>query len=194
MIADPHFSPAQVRGIGGKCSRPTHEAKKPELPGIATLMDGAKFDQLARALSTVHTRRRMMAIFGAAAGMMGQRSARGAQVGAATCGEEGAVCTLVFGCCDGLSCVTSAINTSYGICVPGDGGMVSTGTTLISPFSDTAVEEVTALMPATSSAPTTDPQAEREAQIQSRKSANAPTGGRDWTPSGVLSSSAGKMA
>jgi hypothetical protein len=138
-------------------------------------MDGAKFDQLARALSTVHTRRRMMAVFGAAAGMTGQRSARGTQLGAATCGEEGAVCTLVFGCCDGLSCVTSAINTSYGICVPGDGGMVSTGTTLISPFSDTAVEEVTALMPATSSAPTTDPQAEREAHIadvRARKSAN----------------------
>ena len=138
-------------------------------------MDGAKFDQLVRALSTVHTRRRMMAIFGAAAGMMGQQVARGAQLTAATCGEEGAVCTLVFGCCDGLSCVTSAINTSYGICVPGDGGMVSTGSTLISPFSETAVEDVTALMPTTSSASTTDPQAEREAhiaEIRDRKSAN----------------------
>ena len=109
-------------------------------------MDGAKFDRLARALTAVLTRRRMMAISGAAAGMMGQRAARGSQLGAATCGEEGAVCTLVFGCCDGLTCVTSAINTSYGICVPGEGGMISTGTTLISPFSETAVEEVSALM------------------------------------------------
>jgi len=107
----------------------------------------------------------MMAIFGAVAGMMDQRVALGSQLGAATCGEVGAVCTLLFGCCDGLTCVTSAINTSYGICVPGDGGMVSTGTTLISPFSETAVEDVTALMPATSSAPATDPQAEREAHI-----------------------------
>src|SRR4051812_16849664 len=109
-------------------------------------MDGAKFGRLARALTAVLTRRRMMAISGAAAGMMGQQEARGFQLGATTCGEEGAVCTLVFGCCDGLTCVTSAINTSYGVCVPGEGGMISTGTTLISPFSETAVEEVSALM------------------------------------------------
>src|SRR5215218_2604172 len=128
-------------------------------------MDCAKFDRLARALTAVLTRRRMMATFAAAAGMMGPRAARGSQLGAATCGEEGTVCTLVFGCCDGLTCVTSAINTSYGICVPGDGGMVSTGTTLISPFSETAVEEVSALMENNSSAPTTDPRAERKAHI-----------------------------
>jgi hypothetical protein len=138
-------------------------------------MDGAKFDRLARVLSTIQTRRRVMAIFGAVASMMAQRAARGAQLTSATCGEEGAACTLTFGCCDGLTCVTSAINTSYGICVPGDGGMVSTGSTLISPFSETAVEDVTALMPTTSSASTTDPQAEREAhiaEIRDRKSAN----------------------
>jgi len=137
-------------------------------------MDGAKFDRIARTLSAVLTRRRMIASFGAA-GIMGQRATRGAELGAATCGEEGAVCTLLLGCCDGLTCVTSAINTSYGICVPGDGGMVSTGTTLISPFGETAVEDVTALMPTTSSAPTTDPQAERAAhieEVQARKSAN----------------------
>jgi hypothetical protein len=128
-------------------------------------MDGAKLDRLARTLSAILTRRRMMAIFGAVAGTMGQRAVRGAQLTAATCGEEGAVCTLVFGCCDGLTCVTSAINTSYGICVPGDGGMVSTGTTLISPFSESAVEEATALLQDASSAPTTDPRARREARI-----------------------------
>jgi hypothetical protein len=135
-------------------------------------MDGAKFDRLARALSTILTRRRAMVNIGAVAAMMGQRVVRGAQLTTATCGEEGAVCTLTFGCCDGLTCVTSAINTSYGICVPGDGGMVSTGSTLISPFSETAVEDVTALMPTTSSAPTTDPQADQAAEIQARKSAN----------------------
>jgi hypothetical protein len=138
-------------------------------------MDDAKFDRLARALSTIQTRRRAMAIFGAAAGVMGHRVARAAQLVPATCGEQGAVCTLVSGCCDGLTCVTSAINTSYGICVPGEGGMVSTGTTLISPFSETAVEEVTALMQTTdSNAPTTDPRADRDARladIKARKDA-----------------------
>lgn len=128
-------------------------------------MDGAKFDRLARALSAIHTRRRMVAIFGAAAGMMVQRIACGSQLSPATCGEQGAVCTLVSGCCDGLTCVTSAINTSYGICVPGEGGMVSTGTTLISPFSETAVEEVTALLEEAATAPSTDPRADRQARI-----------------------------
>ena len=88
----------------------------------------------------------MVALFGAVFGMLRQQAARGFQLGPPTCGEQGAVCTLISGCCDGLTCVTSAINTSYGICVPGEGGMVSTGTTLISPFSETAVEEVSALM------------------------------------------------
>jgi hypothetical protein len=128
-------------------------------------MDDAEFDRLARALSTILTRRRAMAIFGIAAGVMSQRAALGAQLSPATCGEEGAVCTLVSGCCDGLTCVTSAINTSYGICVPGEGGMVSTGTTLISPFSETAVEEVSALMENAAAEPTTDPRADRQARI-----------------------------
>jgi hypothetical protein len=108
--------------------------------------------------------------------MLGQRAARASQLGPATCGEQGAVCTLLSGCCDGLTCATSAINTSYGICVPGDGGMVSTGTTLISPFSETAVDEVSALVETASTAPTTDPQAEQEAriaEIRARKDAKS---------------------
>ena len=109
-------------------------------------MDDAKFDRLAHALSTVLTRRGAMAIAGAVAGMLGQRAARASQLVPATCGEEGAVCTLVAGCCDGLTCVTSAINTTYGVCVPGEGGMVSSGTTLISPFSESAVDEASALL------------------------------------------------
>jgi hypothetical protein len=43
--------------------------------------------------------------------------------------------------------------------------MVSTGTTLISPFSETAVEDATALLQTVPDAPATDPQAEREARI-----------------------------
>jgi hypothetical protein len=106
-----------------------------------------------------------MALVSALSGMFIHRVARASQLGPPTCGEQGAVCTLIAGCCDGFTCATSAINTSYGICVPGSGGMVSTGTTLISPFSETAVEDVTALVQTASTAPTTDPQAEREARI-----------------------------
>jgi hypothetical protein len=128
-------------------------------------MDDAKFDRLAQALSTILTRRRTMAIAGAAAGIMGQRAARAFQLVPATCGEEGAVCTLVAGCCDGLTCVTSAINTSFGVCVPGEGGMVSSGTTLISPFSESAVDEATGLLQDASTGSATDVLADREARI-----------------------------
>jgi hypothetical protein len=134
-------------------------------PGVGTAMNDAKFDRMARAFAMTVSRRWLVALAGAATGVLGQQAASGSQLGPATCGEQGAVCTLLSGCCDGLTCATSAINTSYGICVPGDGGMVSTGTTLISPFSETAVEEVTALVQAVPAAPTTDPQAEREARI-----------------------------
>jgi hypothetical protein len=128
-------------------------------------MDDAKFDRLARVFAKTVSRRQMAAVIGAATGVLGQQGARGSQLAPATCGEQGAVCTLMLGCCDGLTCVTSAVNTSYGICVPGDGGMVSTGTTLISPFSETAVEDVSSLLETTSVTPATDPLAERQARI-----------------------------
>jgi hypothetical protein len=139
-------------------------------------MDDAKFDRLARAFGMSGNRRWLLALFGSVIGMLGQRAAGASQLGPATCGEQGAVCTLLSGCCDGLTCATSAINTSYGICVPGDGGMVSTGTTLISPFSETAVEEASALVETASTAPTSDPRADREAriaEIRARKDAKS---------------------
>jgi hypothetical protein len=137
-------------------------------------MDDAKFDRLARVFTKTVSRRWLVLLVGAAVGTLRQQNVRGFQLGPPTCRNQGAVCTLLFGCCDGLTCATSAINTSYGICVPGEGGMVSTGTSLISPFSDTAVEEISALMQTASTAPTTDLQAEREAhiaEIRARKDA-----------------------
>src|SRR5687768_9502606 len=125
-------------------------------------MDDTELDRLARAFGKTVRRRWLLALIGAVTSMLGPRAAKGSQLGPATCGKKGAACTLLSGCCDGLTCATSAINPSFGICVPGDGGMVSTGTTLISPFSETAVDEVSALVETASTAPTTDPQAERE--------------------------------
>ena len=138
-------------------------------------MDDDTFDRLARAFGKTVSRRWLVALAGGVISLLGQRLARGSQLGPATCGEQGAVCTLHFGCCNGLTCATSAINTSYGICVPGEGGMISTGTGLISPFSGTAVEEVAALVEAVSDSPTTDLQAERKAhiaEVRDRKDAN----------------------
>ena len=101
-------------------------------------MDDDTFDRLARAFGRNVSRRWLVALAGGVISLLGQRLARGSQLGPATCGEQGAVCTLHFGCCNGLTCATSVINTSYGICVPGKGGMISTGPGLISPFSETA--------------------------------------------------------
>jgi len=135
-------------------------------------MDGAKLDRLARAIAETLTRRQAVLWLSAATSLLGQETARGFQLGPATCREEGAACTLLSGCCDGLTCVTSAINTTYGVCVPGDGGMVSTGTTLISPFSETAVEEVGALMETDPTTPAPDSEADphaRAAESRARK-------------------------
>jgi hypothetical protein len=128
-------------------------------------MDAAKFARLARGFAKTLNRRRMVAGTSVWLGLLGQREASAFQLGTGACAELGAVCTLISGCCDGLTCVTSAINTSYGLCVPGDGGMVSTGTTLISPFSETAFEEVSALMETAPTTPSTDPRAERQAHL-----------------------------
>jgi hypothetical protein len=128
-------------------------------------MDGGKVDRLARVFEKTVSRRWLVALAGVVIGMLRQQLARGSQLGPPTCREQGAVCTLLSGCCNGLTCATSAINTSYGICVPGERGMVSTGTTLISPFSDTAVEEISALVQTASTVPATDLQAERDARI-----------------------------
>jgi hypothetical protein len=128
-------------------------------------MDDAKFDRLARVFTKTVSRRWLVLLVGAAVGTLRHQNVRGFQLGPPTCRNQGAVCTLLFGCCDGLTCATSAINTSFGICVPGEGGMVSTGTTPISPFSGTAVEEISARVQTASTAPTTDLQAKRKARI-----------------------------
>jgi hypothetical protein len=131
-------------------------------------MDGNDFDQYARTFARIVTRRGVLAAAGALAAGFAARSARAAQLAPSTCGAEGQVCTLLMGCCSGFTCATSVINTNYGVCVPGDGGTVTVGTTLISPGSEEAAQEVAALATdattSTSSTTTTDPEADREAR------------------------------
>ena len=138
-------------------------------------MDGVEVDRLARAFARMCNRRRLMATIGAfLTVLLGPKVARGFQLAPVTCGEEGAVCTLISRCCDGLTCVTSAINTSWGICVPGDGGMVATDPILISPFSQTAVEELRALMETDSTTSQPEPKADAETratQVRARREA-----------------------
>ncbi|MCA9863105.1 MAG: hypothetical protein KC432_08795 [Thermomicrobiales bacterium] len=88
---------------------------------------------------------------------------------------------MLAGCCDGLTCVTSAINTNYGVCVSGgSGGTKASGTSLVSPFSESAQRSGTVDSPSsttttstttgTTTTTTTDPRAERQAKLQERRS------------------------
>lgn len=142
-------------------------------------MDARKFDTITRAMSRPASRRGILAGAGALIAARLQRAgaapaaAPAAQLGPPTCGSAGDVCTMLLGCCSGLTCVTSAINVNYGVCVTGgDGGTVAAGTGLISPFSETITDEIGTIttQPATSTAPTPEEQrAERQAKRDARK-------------------------
>src|SRR5688500_18433760 len=140
-------------------------------PGTGSTMDGARFDRFARNVAKSVSRRGMLAALGGLA-LAGNQRARASQLTPSTCGAAGDVCTMLMGCCDGLTCVTSAINTNYGVCVAGEGGTVSVGTTLISPFSENVEQEVAALAASDTTSTTTttpDPDAEREQRIADKK-------------------------
>lgn len=134
-------------------------------------MDSAQFDRWTTTFGRNMSRRSVGALLAGAAGLLIAQRA-GAQSGPSTCGTSGDVCTMMLGCCDGLTCVTSAINTNYGVCAPGgDGGTTVGGTSLISPFSDNIDQEIASIASdATStSTTTTDPRAEREAKLQEKR-------------------------
>ena len=139
-------------------------------------MDAERFDGLTRKLSSGQTRRRALGALGALSALWMQRG-RAAQLGPPPCGDAGDVCTMLAGCCDGLTCVTSSINTNYGVCVSGgDGGTVASGTSLVSPFSESAQATgtvdsttTTTTTTGTTTTSTTTPQAERQAKLQERR-------------------------
>ena len=129
-------------------------------------MDGRDFDWFTRMQAWTGNRRG--AIAGVAALWLARgRSADAAQLGPSTCGASGEVCTMLVGCCSGLTCVTSGINTNYGVCVAGEGGTIAAGTGLISPFSDGAVDEIAAR--ADSSATATDTPTPEELREERRQ-------------------------
>lgn len=136
-------------------------------------MRDRQFDTFVRSFGTSGNRRHMIAAV--VGGLFAFRGAAGkaAQPGPASCAAEGDVCTLLYGCCEGLTCATSAINPSYGVCIPGDGGMVTTGTALVLPFDEgdgTATQtQTTTTTTTTSTTSTTDPQAERQAKLQEKR-------------------------
>ena len=92
------------------------------------------FDRLARRLSGITSRRQVLAALGALAAARLQPT-QAAQLAVTTCGVEGAVCTHLKGCCEGLVCTTSHINPSYGVCIAGEGEHLAVTTQLVVPSS-----------------------------------------------------------
>lgn len=141
-------------------------------------MDGSKFDTISQAVARSTSRRGFLALVGGFWPLVAS-GARAAQLGPATCGQSGDVCTMLIGCCTGFTCATSTINVNYGVCVSGgSGGTVATGTGLISPFSETIEQEVAALAtdPAlTATGTTTSTKEARKAEIQAKKDARKTT-------------------
>src|ERR1700754_3932923 len=108
-------------------------------------MDARKFDKLTRTFAASSTRRGLVAFAAAFAGLTA-RGSHAAQLSNGTCGVAGEVCTLLIGCCEGLTCATSTINTNYGVCVSGgSGGTMAVTDSIIAPTGDQTSTQINAL-------------------------------------------------
>ena len=144
-------------------------------------MNGTTFDQFARALSALTSRRGLVAAVGALMALRRQPLQAASQLQAPSCSAEGEVCTHLLGCCDGLVCATSYINTSYGICVSGEGDMLAVSTSLVTPGSEAMVTEVAAELAQVASAESVDLQAERATELAERRNRRDDRVGRKRT-------------
>src|SRR5215212_4328319 len=106
----------------------------------ATMTD-EQFDRLTRVLSGSRSRRQALATLGALAAAR-LHATHAAQIQIAACGEAGAVCIPIKGCCEGLVCATSTINPAYGVCVTGEGGMLPVSDSLVVPTGTGIQEEL----------------------------------------------------
>ena len=135
------------------------------MPGKAKNASG--FDRLAQVFAALSSRRGLLAAIVLLPIMLPRRAL--AQLTTVTCGSAGDACTMLLGCCNGLTCVSSALNPTYGVCATGEGGMITVGTSLMVPGSDEAAELAAAMATEVESAEPVDLQAERQAQLQERR-------------------------
>ena len=136
-------------------------------------MNEDQFDRIARRLSGAFTRRGVVAGIGGVLLTRATFASAASQIETAACGEAGAVCTQVKGCCSGLVCATSTINTTYGVCVAGEGEMLPVSDDIVVPgaegITDELAQEVT-----DASADATDAESALDAratEMQSRQDA-----------------------
>ena len=137
-------------------------------------MDGTQFDRIVRTLAGVRSRRHLLAALGAAV-LPRTAPALANQIEIPACVEAGSVCTLIRGCCSGLVCATSYINTGYGVCVTGAGGMLPVSDDIVMPSSEGIEAELAQEVAdvAASATTTTDPNADRQARIDAKRAKKA---------------------
>jgi hypothetical protein len=135
-------------------------------------MNGSDVARVTRWILGTFSRRKLIAYLAIVFGGL-PRAIAAAQISQLACGVSGDVCTLLHGCCDGLTCATSRINTNYGVCVAGQGGTMAVTDSVIAPGDRATAEHVAALAANadtnSSDATTTDAEAERQARIQEKK-------------------------
>ena len=132
-----------------------------------------QFDRVARLLSSAGSRRQALAALGALALARAHPASAASQIETAACGEAGAVCTQIKGCCSGLVCATSYANPAYGVCVTGEGDMLPVSDDIVVPGSE-GVEDELAQEVTDAAAAATEAEsalAAQDAAIQSRKDA-----------------------
>jgi len=136
-------------------------------------MTDQQFDRLARVLSGSRSRRQALAVLGALAAARVRSTHAASQIEIAACGESGAVCTLIKGCCTGLVCATSMINPAFGVCVAGEGGMLPVSDGIVVPTGDGITEELAQEVSAAAAGSTEAASAltTKDTEIQARKDA-----------------------
>ena len=134
------------------------------------------FDRIARLLSSAGSRRQALAALAALPLARAHPAFAASQIETAACGEAGAVCTELKGCCSELVCATSYTNPAYGVCVAGEGDMLPVSDDIVVPgaegIEDELAQQVTDATVATADVPQTDSSlATQDADIQARKDA-----------------------
>jgi hypothetical protein len=148
------------------------------------------FDRIARTLSSAASRRQALAALGALALARAHPASAASQIEISACGEAGAVCTPLKGCCSGLVCATSAINPAYGVCVTGEGELLPVSDDLVVPGAE-GIEAALAQQVSAAATGTTDVTSPRVKQGAEKASKSSKSSRTDADP---LSTSTGSTS
>src|SRR5215216_6369724 len=136
-------------------------------------MNEDHFDRIARRLSGAFTRRGIVAGISGVLLTRATPASAASQIETAACGEAGAVCTQIKGCCSGLVCATSYTNPAYGVCVTGEGDMLAVSDDIVVPGAE-GIEDELALEVTDVTSSATDAESSLDAratEMQSRQDA-----------------------